>query len=91
MRSIKTFVAGLAMALLISTGAFAAEGANLNEVGALLVYPTIANIGGVGGVNFVETFVTITNAGPEPVWASETIEILRLVGAANGVETLLYS
>ena len=39
MRSIKTLIAGLAVALLCTTGAFA--GSDLNEVGAMLVYPTV--------------------------------------------------
>jgi hypothetical protein len=63
MRSIKNYVAGLGMALLLTTGAFA--GSDLNEVGALLVYPSIATLP-AAGTNFVETFVTITNAGPLP-------------------------
>jgi len=68
MRSIKSLIAGLAMALLLSTGAFA--GSDVNEVGAMLVYPAIATLEGiVPGTNFVETFVTITNAGPLPVAA----------------------
>jgi len=60
MRSIKALVAACAVAMLLSTGAFA--GADLNEVGALLVYPTILAL--PGGA---ETFVTITNAGPDDV------------------------
>jgi hypothetical protein len=66
----KTLVAGLAMALLVSTGSFAGD---LNEVGAFLVYPTISNVGkaghAFGPLNQVETFVTITNAGSAPVVA----------------------
>lgn len=38
-------------------------GSDLNEVGAILVYPAIVGIPGQ------ETFVTITNAGPTPVTA----------------------
>jgi len=49
-------------ALMAVGGAYA--GSDLNEVGALLVYPTVANIG-----TNVETFITITNAGPAPVRA----------------------
>ena len=75
MRSIKTFVAALAVAMLLSTGAFA--GADLNEVGALLVYPVIWAAPGYqvpadddGGVmGGLETFLTITNAGPDDVVA----------------------
>jgi hypothetical protein len=52
------------MALLGATGSFA--GSDLNEVGALLVYPTVVNL---SGQTNVETFVTITNAGPTPVFA----------------------
>jgi len=54
--------------MLLSTGVHA--GTDLNEVGALLVFPTIVaspaahDLGGMGGV---ETFVTITNAGPDDV------------------------
>jgi hypothetical protein len=75
MRSIKTLIAGLAVALLLSTGAFA--GSDLNEVGAMLVFPTIVadddlfvmgdNEGNYG--NKIETFVTITNAGSDEVFA----------------------
>ncbi len=70
MRSIKTLVAAFAVAMLLSTGAFA--GADLNEVGALLVYPTIVATPGVNptaddSLGGVETFVTITNAGPDDV------------------------
>lgn len=69
MRSIKTLIAGLALALLLSSGA-AFAGSDLNEVGAMLVYPSIATLEGIiPGSNFVETFVTITNAGPLPVIA----------------------
>jgi len=66
MRSIKSLLAGLAMTLLAATGANA--GSDLNEVGALLVYPTIANLS-VANITDIETFVTITNAGPTPVFA----------------------
>jgi hypothetical protein len=69
MRSIKTLVAGIAVAMLLSTGAFA--GSDLNEVGALLVFPTIIVSDGVhdNAQGDLETFVTITNAGPEDVVA----------------------
>jgi hypothetical protein len=80
MRSIKTLVAAIAVAMLLSTGAFA--GADLNEVGAMLVFPTIvatpmeyAATNGLGGA---ETFVTITNAGPE--------DIVLHVSYINGME-----
>jgi hypothetical protein len=66
MRSIKSLVAGLSTALLLSGAAFA--GSDLNEVGALLVYPAIATFS-TGGATSVETFVTITNAGNLPVIA----------------------
>ena len=62
MRSVKTLIAGIVVAMLLSTGAFA--GSDLNEVGALLVYPLIVANTGFGDV---ETFVTITNAGPNDV------------------------
>ena len=66
MRSIKKTVAGVGLALMLSTGA-AFAGSDINEVGALLVYPAVATLGAVGATtNFVETFVTITNAGPMP-------------------------
>ena len=41
MRSIKTLIAGLAVALLCVTGTFADDAINLNEVGAMLVYPVV--------------------------------------------------
>jgi hypothetical protein len=68
----KTLVAGLAVAMLLCTGAFA--GSDLNEVGALLVYPTIVAVPlnaptAPAGIRGVETFVTITNAGPQDVIA----------------------
>jgi hypothetical protein len=67
MRSIKTLLAGLSTALLLASGATFA-GSDLNEVGALLVYPAIATLGTPAGTN-LETFVTITNAGSNPVVA----------------------
>ena len=72
MRSIKTLVAGLAVAMLLSTGLYA--GTDLNEVGALLVYPTIVAAPFAAektpeSMSGVETFVTITNAGPNDVIA----------------------
>ena len=72
MRSIKTLIAGLAVAMLLSTGAFA--GSDLNEVGAMLVFPTIVAdddmfVMGEHGGNKIETFVTITNAGAAEVYA----------------------
>lgn len=83
MRTIKTLFAGLSMALILSAGAFA--GTDLNEVGAVLVYPTIANLGlTVAGapLNQVETFVTITNAGPNPVVA----HVSYINGDANSAD-----
>ena len=74
MRSIKTLIAGLAVALLCVTGTFADDAINLNEVGAMLVYPVVVandDLGwdeGGGGPD-VETFITMTNAGAEEVWA----------------------
>jgi len=72
MRNLKTLVAGLIAAMLLSTGAFA--GADLNEVGAFLVYPVIVAKGGetestTADLGGVETLVTITNAGPNDVVA----------------------
>ena len=71
MRTLKTLIAGLAVAMLLSTGAYA--GTDLNEVGALLVYPTIVAVPfdapGRPPMSGVETFVTITNAGPNDVVA----------------------
>ena len=68
MRSIKSLVATMAVAMLLSTGAFA--GSDLNEVGALLVYPNVVALGDSPDkrpLAEVETFVTITNAGPNDV------------------------
>ena len=69
MRSIKTFAAAMVVALLLSSGVYA--GSDLNEVGALLVYPTIVAVSdGEDNKSMmadVETFVTITNAGPDNV------------------------
>ena len=67
MRFFKTLVAGLAVALMLSTGAFA--GSDLNEVGALLVYPVVLAHGPDAdlGQQLLETFVTVTNAGPDDV------------------------
>jgi hypothetical protein len=72
MRSIKSLVAAIAVAMLLSTGAFA--GSDLNEVGALLVFPTVVAISDDDdskddALAEVETFVTITNAGPDAVVA----------------------
>ena len=69
MRSIKTLVAGIAVAMLLCTGTFA--GSDLNEVGAFLVYPTIIAHDRVhpDAQGRLETFVTITNAGPDDVVA----------------------
>jgi hypothetical protein len=67
MRRIKSFVAGLSMALLLGSGA-ASAGSDLNEVGAFLVYPAIASFDFAGQAG-LETFVTITNAGSLPVVA----------------------
>jgi hypothetical protein len=67
MRSMKGLIAALAVAMLLSTGAFA--GADLNEVGAFLVYPAIVGAAQMGAPGEVETFVTITNAGPSDVVA----------------------
>ncbi|MCP3994386.1 MAG: hypothetical protein GY722_04870, partial [bacterium] len=64
MRSIKNLVAGLAMALLVSTGAFA--GSDLNEVGAALVYPAVVAFAD-GNPQVLESYLTITNASIEPV------------------------
>jgi hypothetical protein len=63
MRAFKTIIAAFAAVVLLSTGAFA--GSDLNEVGALLVYPLIIANGPDG--TDLETFVTITNAGPNDV------------------------
>jgi hypothetical protein len=69
MRSIKKAATGLAMALMLSGGA-AFAGSDVNEVGAMLVYPAIASSFDGNPLNGeVETFVTITNAGPLPVVA----------------------
>ncbi len=64
MRSIKSLIAGLAMALLVSTGAFA--GSDLNEVGAALVYPAVVAFAD-GNPQVLESYLTITNASIEPV------------------------
>ncbi|MCP3939801.1 MAG: hypothetical protein GY708_31045, partial [Actinomycetia bacterium] len=69
MRSIKNLVAGLAMALLVTTGAFA--GSDLNEVGAALVFPLVVSLDEsptVPGTGVWETYATITNASIEPVF-----------------------
>ena len=66
MRNTKTVIAGLALALLLAPAASA--GTDLNEVGALLVYPTII-ASSSGHMARVETFATITNAGPDDVVA----------------------
>jgi hypothetical protein len=68
MRSIKTFLAGLTTALLLASGSASFAGSDLNEVGALLVYPAIATYDVLGATG-LETFVTITNAGSLPVIA----------------------
>ena len=71
MRSIKNLVAALAVATLLSTGAFA--GSDLNEVGALLVFPNIVAMPSNSSLETadlmagVETLVTVTNAGPDDV------------------------
>ena len=68
MRITKTALVALAIAALLSTGASA--GTDLNEDVALRVFlmiiaaPSVTNVVGLGGV---ETFVTITNAGPDDV------------------------
>jgi hypothetical protein len=62
MRSMKRMVAGLAMALAVTAGVSFA-GSDLNEVGALLVYPYVI------GIDDSETFLTITNAGTTGVTA----------------------
>ncbi len=70
MRSIKNLVAGLAMALLVVTGAFA--GSDLNEVGAALVFPLVVALDDdplLPGAGNYETYVTITNASEEAVFA----------------------
>ena len=72
MRSIKAVIAGLAIAMLCCTGVYA--GTDLNEVGALLVFPTILAVSVDNprlpdSMRAVETFVTITNAGPDDVIA----------------------
>ena len=69
MRSIRNLIVGVVCAMLLSTGAFA--GTDLNEVGALLVYPTIITEDTVhpNAAGALETFVTITNAGPDNVVA----------------------
>jgi hypothetical protein len=61
MRNLKTAIAGLALAMLLVPGASA--GTDLNEVGALLVYPLIMATN-AGPMARVETLATITNAGP---------------------------
>jgi hypothetical protein len=62
----------MAVAILLCSGVYA--GSDLNEVGAFLVYPTIVAVGldderAPTSMRGVETFVTITNAGPEDVVA----------------------
>jgi len=78
MRTLKQILAGASLAVLMASGA-AQAGSDLNEVGALLVYPTIANFS-VLGLNATETFVTITNAGPTPVVA----HVSYINGQPNG-------
>jgi hypothetical protein len=62
MRYVKNLIAGLAMVLALGTGVSFA-GTDLNEVAALLVYPAVIGVAGQ------ETFMTITNAGPNTVGA----------------------
>ena len=73
MRSIRNLIVGVVCAMLLSTGVHA--GTDLNEVGALLVFPTIVAVSEDDDsrdddkfmMADVETFVTITNAGPDDV------------------------
>ena len=69
MRFTKSLAAGLLAAVFLSSGAFA--GSDLNEIGALLVYPVVIAESAPGRVGLpdLETFVTITNAGAEDVVA----------------------
>jgi hypothetical protein len=63
MRLLRNIVAGVAMTLLVSAGAFA--GTDLNEVGAFLVYPAViaaTSNDGWDQRSDYETFITITNA-----------------------------
>jgi hypothetical protein len=66
MRSIKTLVAGLAIAAAASFSAHA--GIDLNEVGAFLVYPGVAAVDYQNFTN-VETFLTITNTSSNAIIA----------------------
>jgi hypothetical protein len=69
-------IIGLLLALVVAGGA-AQAGTDLNEVGAFLVYPLVAAFSfgdvdwatGSENSSSVETFVTITNAGSDPVVA----------------------
>ncbi len=67
MRSIKRLMAVLVTALLLSTGASFA-GSDLNEVGAMLVYPAIVALDNNAPFTF-ESYATITNASASPVVA----------------------
>jgi hypothetical protein len=67
MRSFKNIVAGIAMSLLLSAGVSYA-GTDLNEVGAFLVYPAVIAVGPGSHTSF-ETFISITNAGPDDIQA----------------------
>ena len=69
--------AGLAVALLLGVGQSSAG--DLNEVGALLVYPAIITS------PETETLVTITNAGPDPVLAH-----FNYINGDNGPDSAGY-
>jgi hypothetical protein len=60
----KKLLTGAALLLLCAGSAFA--GTNLNEVGAVLIYPAVVTLDDANPGN-VETFVTITNAGGDDV------------------------
>ena len=63
MQSRSRRLAVLALLFPLAVAIPALAGTNLNEVGALLVYPLIIGTAGQ------ETFVTVTNAGPSAVVA----------------------
>jgi hypothetical protein len=66
-RPVKAILLFLVLAVTFGSGGPFA-GTDLNEVGAFLVYPAIIAIGPGQPAEF-ETFVSITNAGPEHVFA----------------------
>ncbi|MCP3979810.1 MAG: hypothetical protein GY716_10850 [bacterium] len=67
MRLNKKLVAGLATLLLLGCGLAAA--ADLNEVGALLVFPAVTTFNANNPAGLTETFMTITNTGANDVVA----------------------